>query len=78
VYGIAKQTFHIENEGARTLKIEKLYPSSTDIKEFVIDTTYTMSNLEPGETTTFDIYFKPSSDLPAGIDTMIPMRVYIN
>jgi hypothetical protein len=71
VYGIAKQTFHIENEGARTLKIEKLYPSSTDIKEFVIDTTYTMSNLEPGETTTFDIYFKPSSDLPAGIDMLI-------
>ena len=71
VYAIAKQTFHIENEGARTLKIEKLYTSNTAIKEFVIDTTYTTSNLEPGETTTFDIYFKPSSDVPTGIDMLI-------
>ena len=71
VYDIAKQTFHIENEGARTLKIDKLYTSNADIREFGLDTTYTKSNLEPGETTTFDIYFKPSSDVPIGIDILI-------
>jgi len=71
VYDVSKQTFYIENKGARTLKIEKLYTSSADMKEFVIDTTYTASNIEPGESTTFDVYFKPSSDIPIGDDLLI-------
>jgi len=71
VYDVSKQTFYIENKGARTLKIEKLYTSSSDMKEFVIDTTYTTSNIEPGEGTTFDVYFKPSSDIPSRDDLLI-------
>ena len=63
VYDVSKQTFYIENQGMRTLTIEKLYTSNEDMKEFIVDATYTSSNVEPGESTTFDLYFKPSSDM---------------
>ena len=71
VYDVSKQTFYIQNQGARTLKIEKLYTSNADMRELVIDTTHTTSNIEPGESTTFDLYFKPSSDIPIGDDLLI-------
>ena len=63
VYDVSMKTFYIENQGKRTLQIEKLYTSQTDMQELVIDTTYTASNLEAGESTTFDLYFKPTSDI---------------
>jgi len=63
VYDVSSKTFYIENQGKRTLQIEKLYTSQTNMQELVINTTYTASNLEAGESTSFDLYFKPTSDI---------------
>ena len=71
MYHLTKKTFYIENEGAKTLKIKKLYTSDSDNREFVIDATYTESDLEPGETTPFDVYFKPSAEQPTWVDVLI-------
>jgi hypothetical protein len=71
VYSTAQKTFQIENVGNRTLEIEKLYTSSAVSKQFIIDSTYTTSNLEPGETTSFTISFKPTSDEPISVDMLI-------
>ena len=71
VYSTSQQTFQIENLGNRTLEIEKLYTSSAALKQFIIDTTYTAPSLEPGETTSFSISFKPTSDEPISADMLI-------
>jgi hypothetical protein len=71
VYSTAQQNFQIENLGNGTLEIEKLYTSSAVLKQFIIDSTYTTSSLEPGETTSFTISFKPTTDEPISVDMFI-------
>jgi len=71
VYSTAQQNFQIENLGNRTLEIEKLYTSSAVSKQFIIDSTYTVSSLEPGDTTSFTISFKPTTDESISVDMLI-------
>jgi hypothetical protein len=71
VYEVSKQTFYIENHGTRTLKVEKIYTTSSQQEGFLLDTTYTASNIEPGDSTFFDVYFKPSSDMTVGDSVLI-------
>ena len=61
MYDTRTQTFYIENLGLRDLSLTKLYTSDPSKKEFIIDSTYTVSTLKPGETTFFTISFKPVS-----------------
>jgi hypothetical protein len=61
VFATQEQIFTVENTGSQNLEIERLYTSDPDLTQFTIDTTQTSSIVEPGNSTTFAVSFKPTS-----------------
>jgi hypothetical protein len=54
------ETFTIKNTGDNDLKINELVIVSGDVTQFDIDMSTMKSPLEPGDSTSFDIIFKPT------------------
>jgi hypothetical protein len=71
VYGVKSQEFFIENTGTRTLELTKLYPTDPSIREFIIDTEHTVSELSPGESTFFTIHYKPIRDTSSALGMVV-------
>jgi uncharacterized cupredoxin-like copper-binding protein len=71
VYSTRTQIFTIENTGFQTLVIDRIYTSNPDFTQFIIDTSETSSIIEPGESTTFFLSFKPTSTVPLSVDLII-------
>jgi archaellum component FlaG (FlaF/FlaG flagellin family) len=59
VFTTRRQVFTIMNIGIRTLEVSRLYTSEDSLTEFLLDTSETSSKLEPGESTSFSVLFKP-------------------
>jgi hypothetical protein len=71
LYTSRTQNFTIENKGYRTLEIKRIYKSDEDDMHFIIDTTDTSSIVEPHESTSFTVTFKPTSTGAQAIDLII-------
>jgi hypothetical protein len=71
LYDTKTKKYYIENIGSRTLSVTKLYTSDSENTEFSIDATETQSDLEPGQSTQFRVYYKPSIEQSSSIDLLI-------
>jgi hypothetical protein len=71
VFSTQTQLFTIENTGSKTLEIDRIYTSNPDFTQFIIDTAETSSIVEPGESTTFTLSFKPTNTAPLFVDLII-------
>jgi hypothetical protein len=71
LFTVKQQIFVIENIGIRTLEINKLYTSDDSLKEFLLGTSSTRSKLEPGESTTFSVVFKPRDSVASTVEVLV-------
>jgi hypothetical protein len=71
VYTTSTVTFTIENKGSDTLIIQSIYTLGDDVLQFIIDTSTTSSVIEPGDSTTLNILYKPTNIYNHTVDAVI-------
>jgi hypothetical protein len=71
VYTTSLATFTIENTGSDTLIIQSTYTLGDDVLQFIIDTSSTSSVIEPGDSTTLTIFYKPTNTDNHNVDVVI-------